>query len=100
VTETTTCPLPGQFTSLLDINQDMLENTVVPDLLEPADKSSLCKGLAIDLMEMQQQSGVSQELLAVFVSQLLPRGVRPSLLEPGRHELLCRRCRRCLRKKN
>ena len=47
------------------------------------DESSLCKGLAIDLLELQQLSGVSQELLAGFVRQLLPRGVRPSLLEPG-----------------
>merc|ERR1719318_439388 len=83
VTDGTSCPLPGQFTSLLAINQDMLENTVVPDLLEPVDESSLSKGLAIDLLGMQQQSGVSQELLASFVSQLLPRGARPPLLEPG-----------------
>ena len=45
------------------------------------DESSLCKGLAIDLLDLQQQAGVSQDLLAVYVKELLPVGVGPAELE-------------------
>ena len=44
------------------------------------DESSICKGLAIDLLEMHQQCGVSQDLLAGYVKELLPVGVRPTEL--------------------
>eukprot|EP00092_Neocalanus_flemingeri_P034596 GFUD01037629.1.p1 GENE.GFUD01037629.1~~GFUD01037629.1.p1 ORF type:complete len:1416 (+),score=457.14 GFUD01037629.1:117-4364(+) len=83
VTTTIVCPNLGQFISLLAIDQNMLENTVVPELLEPVDESSLCKGLAIDLLELQQQSGVSHYLLAGYIRELLPVGLRPRELEPA-----------------
>ena len=45
--------------------------------------SSLCKGLAIDLLELQQETSISQDVLASYVSQLLPVSERPSLPDPA-----------------
>jgi len=78
------CPVTGVFIRALNITQDMLERMVIPDLLEPVDSnSSLCKGLAIDLLELQQETSISQDVLASYVSQLLPVSERPSLPDPA-----------------
>ena len=41
--------------------------------------STLCRGLAIDLLDLKHKSKVSQEVLAGFVSKLLPMSERPTL---------------------
>lgn len=84
VVSANTCPVLGDFTKALKITQDMLERLVIPDMLEPEDSSStLCRGLAIDLLDLYHKSMISQEVLASFVSKLLPVKERPSLPDAG-----------------
>jgi len=79
-----TCPVLGDFIKALKITQNMLGSLVIPSILEPVDSSSnLCRGLAIDLLDLQHKSLVSQEVLASFVSKLLPVSERPTLPDTG-----------------
>jgi len=79
-----TCPVMGDFIKALKISQDMLWRLAIPNILEPVDGSSnLCRGLAIDLLDLQHKSMVSQEVLASFVSKLLPVSERPTLPDAG-----------------
>ena len=55
------------------------------------DQSSLCKGLAIGLLELQQQSGLGQYQLARFVRELLPVRDRPDLSDSAMVQLMANR---------
>jgi len=67
------CPQVGDFAKAFGIQANFIQLGVMPEILEPADSSSMRHGLAVDLLELSLDYGVEPHRLVAYLGQFVPK---------------------------